>query len=470
MTLAFILYLITVLALGLFSAYYTKSDNDFLLAGRKLGPISASLSAAATSMSGWLLLGLPGEIFRLGLSAAWVGVGCIIGDYANWRFVAQRLHDRTLKLNAVTLSEFLSNQEKTQAARLVRLVSGLSVVFFMTLYLWAQFVATGKALSASFAGIFNYEMSVLCGALVIIAYTACGGLISVVLTDVLQASLMFLTLVGLPVYSLWLVISNGQLETIINTPAPSSASHMITDLWGGNTGLAIVLLLVSNLGIGAAYIGQPQIASRFMAIQNSNEIPIARRIAVGWVTVTCIGVTILSLCAHTILPAPPNDSEQVILDMASYLLPNWLAGIVIAAVMAAIMSSADSFLITAVASIQKDFVSGFSSLKVSRSFTLFLGIIATALAITTDPSDPNTTVFQLVGYAWGGLAIAFGVPMLYSLFNSEPNTKIILMTMLVGLVAMALWHVLSLSNYVYEVIPCMTIQTFFCLSILFFNR
>lgn len=465
MIFSFVIYLFAVLVVGVVSTRQANSTDEFFLAGRKIHPVAVSLSAEATSMSGWLLLGLPGELFRVGLSAAWAAVGCILGDYVNWRFMAHKIREKTEKIGAITLSELLSNQEQSRMAALVRVISGMAVVFFMTLYLWAQFVATGKALSGSFADTFSYESAVLIGAFVIIAYTACGGMISVIWTDVLQAILMVITLIGLPIYALWLVIYNGQIEAMLNTPSISSSSHTIMDLWGGSAGLAIVFLLISNLGIGAGYIGQPQIASRFMSIRSSDEISIARRVGIAWVIASCIGVVILSLCAHILLPTPSADPEQVILEMASYLLPNWLSGIIIAAVLAAIMSSADSFLIAAVASIQKDFVSGSISLKISRSSTLFLGVLAALLAMGTDPTNPDTTVFQLAVYAWGGLAIVFGIPSGYTIYATSPHTRITLITMISGLLAMAAWHISGLSKSVYEVIPCMIIQIFVCVSL-----
>ena len=362
------------------------------------------------------------------------------------------------------LERRLMTEEVNAAAR--GAFAGGAIVFFMIIYLWAQFVATGKALSSMTDNLISYKNSVLIGAVIIIGYTTMGGFIAVVWTDVLQAALMCLALIGLPIYCLYMVINQGQLTALLEMPSLGNSAVQMGDICGGFAGLALFTMLISRFGIGAGYVGQPHITSRYMALRDAKDTKICRRIALAWVTCTSFGVIIVGVCARVLLSEAPDDPEKVLLIISKVYLPGWLAGIIIAAVMSAIMSSADSFLIAAVSSLQEDFTGWLrgtsKSAIMSRIITIIFGLIGAVLALTSDPGDPNLTVFKLAVYAWGGLGITLGVSMVYCLSVKKPKTVVVLSTMLSGLIMMLIWNKTGLSEKMYEVIPCLLFQSLVC--------
>lgn len=456
---AFITYLIILLVAGAIATQQAKSKDDFLLAGRRLGPLAAGFSAAATSMSGWLFMGLPGRVLQVGLSGAWVGLGCIVGDYANWKLVSERLRERSAELKALTLPEFVTGCRQDPLSKLTRGLAGSGIVFFMTIYLWGQLVATGKALSGSLGTQLEYEVAVWVGATVIILYTALGGFVAVVWTDVLQGILIALALIGLPIYCVYLVVSQGQTDLLLVAAPLERPEGTMGDVWGDAAGLGIAMILISNLGVGAGYVAQPQMAARFMALRDARDAKHARWIGVSWTALTAIGVVVIAMCAPALLSeVPGGDAEQVVLATAKQHLPEWLSGVIIAALLAAVMSSADSFLIAAVSSIQQDFPGRLrtiaKSATVSRVLVIGLGILATVLALRGPDS-----VRALVEYAWAGLSITFGVTTLYCLYVRTSYTGVVLITMVFGIAMMIAWHISGLTSKVYEVIPCLCAQS-----------
>lgn len=482
MAVPFAIYLIAMLAVGYVASRRATNDAEFLLAGRQLGPWAAALSAAATSMSGWLFLGFPGQVFTHGLSAAWIGLGCILGDWLNWRLTARGLQERTARLNAYTLTEFVTGCGSDRLSRLTRCLAGLGIVGFMTVYLAAQFVAAGKALGGDLGLGIEYGQAVALCAAVIIAYTLMGGFVAVVWTDVAQAVIMVLALVLLPVWLFSRVVLDGGVAEMLATPvrvsgagaAQAASGVTIGDWCGGLAGMTFITFLAGQFGTGAGYLGQPQIASRFMAMKRPAETLAGRRISVLWTTLTVIGATLAALSAHALLPSGHElraagsaaDSERVLLHMMHIHLPPWLAGIVISGLMAAVMSSASSFLITAVASIEKDFPEPVRRVVagpwVSRLLVLGVGGAAFALAMAASPDDPRSSVFKLSHLAWAGLALTFAVPTLYRLWVPQAVTGVVLPTMIVGVAAMVAWHRSGLAEHTYEVVPCMSIQIAAC--------
>lgn len=482
MAVSFAVYLVAMLAVGYVASRRATNDDEFLLAGRQLGPWAASLSAAATSMSGWLFLGFPGQVFLYGLSAAWIGIGCILGDWLNWRLTARGLQERTSRMNAYTLTEFVTGCGTDPLSRFTRCLAGFGIVAFMTVYLAAQFVASGKALGGELGLGIEYQQAVWLCAVVVIAYTLLGGFVAVVWTDVAQAVIMVLALVLLPLWLFGQVVADGRLPGLLAAPAHATwggapvaaAGVTMGDWFGGLTGMTFVAFLAGQFGTGAGYLGQPQIASRFMAMKHADETTVGRRISVTWTTLTVVGATLAALSAHALLPTDhelfargkPADSERVLLHMMHSHLPTWLSGIVISGLMAAVMSSASAFLITAVSSIQKDFPEPLQRAArgtwASRLLVLAVGGTALALAVAVSPDDPRSSVFKLSHLAWSGLALTFAVPMLYRLWVPGASTGVVLPTMLAGVGAMAVWHRLGLADHTYEVLPCMAMQAVAC--------
>ena len=468
MIVSLILYLITVLIISYFASRKLEDREDFLIAGRKLGPLTTAFSSEATSMSGWLLLGFPGQVFKAGISAAWVGLGCIFGDYFNWKMVANRVRIISRNKELITISELITGGQVSILAKIIRITTSVSIIFFMIIYLWAQFIATGKALISVNEFNLNYQDAVLIGSSIIILYTFFGGFISVVWTDVFQALVIVSFLTITPVVAIVEITTSSGFGEFLNTPAIINANHSIGDLFGHATGLGIFILLLSSFGIGAAYTGQPQLVQRYIAASSSGTIDIARKVGVTWVTLSEIGVTILALTANMILDNRNFDPENVIFEVCSKLMPGWTLGIVYAAIMAAIMSSADSFLINAVCSIQQDIPMKKSlreSLMFSRLLVLIIGLAAVYAAWNTDIKDNNLTVFKIVNIAWGGLSISFAIPLLYSIVVEKVDLINVLTVIISGLTLMFIWHYTGLSNRVYEVFPCLTVQSIICIFV-----
>ena len=462
----FVLYLILLLVIGAIATRRTQSTDDFLLAGRRLGPLAAALSSAATSMSGWLFMGLPGKVFQFGLSGAWVAIGCICGDYANWKLISTRLRERSGRLGALTLPEFITSCQDDALSKLTRTIAGLGIVFFMTIYLWAQIVATGKALSGPMEVGFDYETAVVVGSLVIIVYTTLGGFVAVVWTDVLQGGLICLALVGLPLYCAAIVLNGGHLDLVLQHAPTANPKGTMGDPWGGTVGLGIFLMLLNNLGVGAGYLGQPQMGARFMALRHERDAKHARWISVTWTVLTSMGVVVIAMCAPVLLANMPHDPEQVVLVTAKEYLPDWLSGILVAALLAAVMSSADSFLIAAVSSIQQDFPAWLRGIARStlagRIAVVGLGTLGMILALNTDLTRPEHSVLRIAEYAWAGLAITLAVPIFYCLLVNAPKTGVVLTTITLGIGAMIIWHITGLAADMYEVIPCFLWQGIVC--------
>lgn len=466
MLISLILYLLIVLIISYFASKKLSDREDFLIAGRKLGPITTAFSSESTSMSGWLLLGFPGTVFKAGLSAVWVGIGCIFGDYFNWKVVADRVRNISRQKNLITISEVITGGQDTKLANVIKITTSLCVVFFMTIYLWAQFIATGKALSS--LSIFNlsYQEAVLIGSLIIITYTFFGGFLSVVWTDVFQAIVIVTFLVITPVLAISKVIDQASLSQLINSPSLVNPGVPVGDLFGQATGFSVFILLISSFGIGAAYTGQPQLVQRYIASNSEKSINSARKVGVIWVTLSVIGVSILALSGNVLLEDKSIDPENVIFEVCSLLMPAWTLGIIYAAIMAAIMSSADSFLINAVTSVQEDMPIGkklTGSLLFSRILVLLIGLIAVYAAWNTDITDRNLTVFKVVNLAWGGLSITFAIPLLYSILVEKIDLGNIMLVIISGLGLMFYWHYSGLTYELYEVIPCLSLQAFVCI-------
>ena len=476
MLITFIIYLVVMLLIGGVATLRARSRDDFILAGRQLGPFAAALSASATSMSGWLFMGLPGKVLQVGLSAAWIAVGCILGDYANWRLTCARLRKQSDKLSALTLPEFITGCRQDRLAKLTRLLAGLAIVVFITIYLCAQLVATGKTLSGPLGlgdYAIDYRTAVLIGASVIILYTSLGGFVAVVWTDVIQSLIMCLALIGLPIYCVFLVISQGNGAEIWTQPTLDDPNVAMGSLWGApGSGMGVMMamsifvMLIDKFGVGAGYLGQPQIASRFMALRDERDSKIARRIGVSWTAITALGAVTVALCAPLLISELPDDPEQILLVMTREHFPGWLSGVVIAALMAAVMSSADSFLMSAVSSIQQDFPGPLRAAArspwVTRAIIIALGVAATWYTLSIDPNDESNSVLNLAQQGWAGLSIALAVPVLYCLGTERSRTGVVLLTMLLGIGMMILWQLTGLSNHVYEVIPCLAAQTLVC--------
>jgi sodium/proline symporter len=490
----FLVYLGILLILGFVAERYTKSLEGFLLGDRKMGPWLTALSYESTAYSGWLMLGFPGRAFSRGFAAIWAGVACVIGDSLNWILVSRRLRDETARLRALTVPEYLEQRFPKPNGHALQLVASLALAFFMLIYLWAQFVAAGKAMMTMLE--WSYLPAVLLSAIVIILYTFQGGYRAVVWTDAFQSVMMLTALIILPVACFvamdgWSGVSEALTRASAEaaasgSPLASTSSHL-GSWFAGLAGLSLFSFLFEDAGLGAGYLGQPHISVRYMAIRDSRELKPAFVLSILFAILVCAGAVAAGLLGHGTfhfgdvagvadLRQPLHDPEEVLPRLAMAVLPPWLAGLVISAIMAAIMSTASGFLLSVTSSMTEDVyhrlfrpAAGQKELVlVSRAVTLALGATAVVLALGTNPLDPQSTVYRLVLYGWGGLAGCFSAPVTLALFYRGMTRSGCLAGMISGALTVLLWrNVPALSSVAYEVLPAMA---FSAISILVVSR
>jgi sodium/proline symporter len=489
----FLVYLAILVALGFLARRYTKSLEGFLLGDRKMGPWLTALSYESTAYSGWLMLGFPGRAFSRGIAAIWAGVACVLGDSLNWLVVSRRLRDETAKLRALTVPEYLERRFPKPGGHAVQLVASLALGLFMLIYLWAQFVAAGKAMMTMLE--WSYLPAVVLSAVVIILYTFQGGYRAVVWTDAFQAVMMLVALVVLPIACFvklgglegaGAALARASSEAAASSRLAPTSSHLGSWL-AGLMGLSLFSFLFEDAGLGAGYLGQPHISVRYMAIRDSRELMPAFVLSILFGVVVCSGAVAAGLAGHGVFHfadvagvadsrQPLLDPEEVLPRLAMAVLPAWLAGLVISAIMAAIMSTASGFLLSVTSSVTEDVyhrllrpAAGQAELVVvSRTVTLALGGAALVLALGTDPLDPRSTVYKLVLYGWGGLAGCFSAPVTLALLHRGMTRAGCLAGMISGALTVLLWrNVPALSSVAYEVLPAMTVSA---LSVLLVSR
>ncbi|MEW8155532.1 MAG: sodium/proline symporter PutP [Candidatus Thiodiazotropha endolucinida] len=449
--LSFFCYLLTLLIIGVVAWRRTRNLSDFVLGGRSLGSWVTALSASASDMSGWLLLGLPGYAYLAGLESFWLALGLLIGTWLNWRLVAARLRIASEAAgNALTLPEYLSNRFN-DASGLIRISSSFFILLFFLFYTSSGLVAGGKLFEAVFG--LPYLWAVASGTLIIILYTAFGGFLAVSWTDLFQGLLMLLALVTIPLYVL---VEIGGFEGFLSTVEGSNAELLnpLTDSNGEPLG---VIAIVSLMAWGLGYFGQPHILARFKAIKQSDFVPKAQRIAVSWVFITLTAATLSGLVGIPIFETPLEDAEKVFIHLVDLLFHPLVAGVCLAAILAAIMSTADSQLLVSSSTFTGDLyrlllrkrASEAELVIVGRLAVLSIALIAFLLAL-----DRESRVLDLVSYAWAGFGAAFGPAVLLSLYWKGMNRWGALAGILSGGLTVVLWKPLQGGLFdLYEIVP-----------------
>lgn len=448
----FILYLLFMIAIGWFFYSRTKNLSDYILGGRGLNSWVTSLSAQASDMSGWLLLGLPGYAYLAGIEASWIAIGLTIGTYLNWKFVAQRLRRDTQAMgDSITLPEYFQNRFQT-TSRTLRVVSALFILIFFLIYTASGFVAGAKLFSTVFG--FSYTLALLIGVFVIISYTFLGGFHAVAWTDFFQGMIMFFAIIIVPA----LVVINlggfGGTWVKLHTLNPNYLT-LFKDINGQPLSwIAIVSLLAWGLG----YFGQPHILARFMAIRSADNIPKARLIAMVWVIISLTCAVLIGLVANAYLsPLPEGESETVFVVLVNHMVIPILAGFLLAAILAAIMSTADSQLLVASSAVTEDFYHTFirknasqtELVWVSRGTVVLIAAFAFVIAL-----DPDSSVLDLVSYAWAGFGATFGPIILLSLFWKRMTAGGALAGIISGGITVLIWKQLSGGIFeLYEIVP-----------------
>lgn len=434
MTAGFFGYLAVVAAIGFHALRRTRTAEDYVIGGRTLSAPVAALSAGASDMSGWLLLGLPGAVFLLGIGEAWIVVGLVIGAWANWRLVAAPLRRQTAALSgSVTLPQYFAARVAAKT-RLPAMLATVLILLFFAIYTAAGFVAGAKLFTTTLG--LDYHVALWLGVLVVLAYTALGGFLAVSWTDCFQALLMMAALVA--------------VATLATVHAPIGSPVA----FGATVG---ALALVSSLAWGLGYFGQPHVLARFMAIDSPRSVPWARRANLVWMVVASSAAVVVGVAGSRFFGTEGlSDPETVFIVLAEELLTPWLAGVVVAGILAAVMSTVDSQLLVASTALVEDLLRPLAPklvdgrrLGLSRVTVAVIAIAAGAIA-----TDPQSQVLGLVAYAWAGLGASFGPALLACLFWRRATEAGVVAGMATGAAVAVAWHHLSGGLFdLYEMVP-----------------
>ncbi|WP_089723944.1 sodium/proline symporter PutP [Candidatus Thiosymbion oneisti] len=446
-------YFMLVLVIGWYAFRRTANLTDFILGGRRLGGGTAALSAGASDMSGWLLLGLPGLAYATGVQSLWLAGGLLLGTWLNWLLLAKRLRVFSEAYgNALTLPEFLANRFGDEDGWL-RGISAFFILLFFLIYTGSGLVAGGKLFQSVFG--LPYLWAVAAGASAILLYTAVGGFLAVSWTDVLQGLLMAAALVAVPVMAFGNVGGLGPGLTRIEAVNPN-LFKLFTEADGTALGLLGILSLAAW---GLGYFGQPHILARFQAIRSVTEVGRARFIAVSWVAITLTGAILAGLAGVLVLDAPltADDRERVFIELVNLLFHPVIAGLCLAAILAAIMSTADSQLLVSSSAFTEDLYrtrlrpeAGPRELvAIGRGSVVILAGLAFIMAL-----DPETMILDLVGYAWAGFGAAFGPVVILSLYWPRMTRRGALAGIVTGGITVVVWKQLEGGLFdVYELLP-----------------
>ena len=485
---AMCIYLASVIVIGI---YYMKTANEnsdnYFIGGRKLGPWIAAMSAEASDMSGWLLMGLPGVAYWFGLSdAIWTAIGLAAGTYINWLIVAKRLRRySSLAGNSITIPEFLSNRYK-ENRKIILTIASLFILVFFAVYAGSCFVTFGKLFGTLFN--MNYQTVMIIGAVIVILYTFLGGFLAESASDFLQGIVMIIALCSVLTVG---VFAAGGIPAIMDNIKSipgffkffGIANPQVTDgiqqldaagkpLFGaaGQYGL---LTIISTMSWGLGYFGMPQVLLRFMAIKKSDEVKKARRIAIIWCVISLLAAVGIGLIGRALYPAElltRSNAENIFIIMSTGLLPTFLAGIVMSGILAATMSSSDSYLLIASSAVSRDIYKGIFKkdatdkqvMFISRITLLLVSLFGIIIAL-----DENSVIFKVVSFAWAGFGATFGPIILFSLFWKRTTRAGAIAGMLTGGSMVFIWNMLisRLGGVfaIYELFPAFVLS---CIAII----
>lgn len=449
------LYFLVMIAIGLYSYRKTSNLDDYMLGGRSLGPVTSALSAGASDMSQWLLMGLPGAIYLSGLAEGWIAIGLAIGAWLNWLIVAPRLRTYTeISNNSITIPSYLDNRFKNNS-KILRIVSGAVILIYFTFYVSSGMVAGGVFFESSFE--FSYHSGLIVVAVVTILYTLLGGFLAVSITDVVQGTMMFLALILVPTMAIFHLGGVGETVNLIQDVDPDFLSFFAA---ASTTGI------ISSLAWGLGYFGQPHIIVRFMAIKSVKETTSARRIGMGWMIISLIGAVITALVGVAFFHANPEfnlaDPEAVFIVLGQILFHPFIAGILLAAVIAAIMSTVSSqLLVTSSALVEDIYKAVFKSDASDKTYVILsrLAVLLISFIAIIFAWQKNDTILGLVSFAWAGFGAAFGPVVLLSLFWRKTTGTGALWGMIVGAITVFVWGYSPLADYLYELVPGFILST-----------
>jgi len=443
-TIEFIVYLVVILGIGFYFARKKMSQADFHLGGKKIPGWALALSERATGESAWCLLGLTGFAFSAGLSSIWIAVGCVAGIVVSWLWLARGFRIERDKYQTLTLPDYLATKYSGQD-KFIRWFSSLIIIFFFILYVAAQFSGGGKTLNITFG--VPKETGIVISAVVVIAYAMAGGFFSVVWTDVLQAVLMIITLVVTPIIALFVIAQNN----LSISYALKLAGGGFDSWTGGTIGFASGILIINNFSWFFGYLGgQPQLNARWMAMKDDREVRLGARIAIVWTILAYVGAITLGLAAITLYGHNAvADPEQILPFMLIKLMPAWIAGILLAGAVAAMMSTADSQLLVATSSISEDIIHKSLNKRVddkklvliSRITILLIGVIALLLAFTS-----KTLIYTIVHWAWAGIGCSFSPAIILSFFWKRFTSRGVVASLVSGFATTIIWMTTGLDK------------------------
>ena len=447
----FLVYILLMLGIGYVAWKRTSNLSDYILGGRSLGPLPSAISAGASDMSGWLLLGLPGYAYAAGYEAIWIAVGLLAGTWLNWLFVASRLRTYSLAAgDSLTLPSYFENRFH-DTSRILRVVSAFFILMFFLFYTSSGLVAGGKLFETVFG--LDYTVAVIVGTIAVVSYTFFGGFLAVTWTDVIQGLLMFAALLLVPIMAITADGGWGATSAAMEAKNPE-----FLDAFTGTDGKALgILSILSLLGWGLGYFGQPHILARFKAIRSEEDVPMARRIAVIWSAAGLLGALLVGFAAIGYFETPLEDGERAFMLLVDALFHPVIAGILLAAILAAIMSTADSQLLVSSSALAEDFYKALFRKEASQEELVWVGrfaVVIIAVIACILGLNPDSKVLELVSYAWAGFGAAFGPALILSLFWRGMTRNGAIAGIIVGGVTVVIWGNMSGGILdLYEIIP-----------------
>ena len=478
---AIVIYLLMMLVVGFRFSKRTSNSEDFYLGGRKMGPLVTAMSAEASDMSSWLLMGLPGVAYLSGVAdAAWTAIGLGIGTWLNWYFVSRRLRRYSQNIGAITVPEFFSKRYHDKSNTLNALAAIVIIIFFIP-YTASGFAACGKLFNSLFG--VNYTVAMIVAALVIVGYTIMGGFGAVSTTDLIQSIVMTVALVTVLTYG---ISSAGGWGAVVENAQSLSGYLSLTASHDPATGNAIpygALSIASCMAWGFGYFGMPHILLRFMAIEDEKKLVLSRRIATVWVFIAMAVAIIIGIVGLGMTNAGAlgflegSSSETLIVKIAGLIsqhgiLAALIAGVILAGILAATMSTADSQMLAAASSVSQNVLQDFFHIKLSEKQSLFIAritIAAIAILGVFLARDPNSSVFGIVSFAWAGFGGAFGAVMLCSLFWKRSNKWGALAGMISGGATVFIWKYLVRplggAWNIYELLPAFFVSLLFIIVV-----
>lgn len=457
---AIVIYLAAMVAIGIWSYTKTSKYDDYVLGGRGLHPFVAAMSAGASDMSGWLLMGLPGALFLTGMSELWMAIGLIIGAWANWKWVAPRLRSYSeVAGNSITVPSFFENRLRDNS-RALRVIAAIIIIFFFTFYVSSGMVSGGRYFESTFNG--DYLTGMLIVSAVTVLYTFVGGFLAVSYTDVVQGLMMFAALIIVPVMALIALDNPSDIFSFASENPYGTTGIDNPDYFNMVAGVSAAVI-IGNLAWGLGYFGQPHIIVRFMAMRKPSDAKAGRFYGISWMVLSIVGAVFTALVGTVFFTQ--NDYsitdqeafETIFLDMAQVMFHPLIAGLVLTAVLAAIMSTMSSQLLIVSSSLIEDLWNMITNkdlgektlILLSRIAVVVIAIIAGVLAI-----NPSDSILGLVGFAWAGFGAAFGPLVLMALYWKRLNSKGAIAGMITGAVVAIVWGMVpATSDLIYEIVP-----------------